>query len=57
VLGVGAGDRVTLNGRSFRVAGVAITAAALPYPDLCYNGCDLDTPQLQATNPGLIWLT
>jgi putative ABC transport system permease protein len=56
-LGIGAGDRITLNDRSFRVVGVAVTAGALPYPDVCFNGCDLDTPQLSATNPGLIWLT
>jgi hypothetical protein len=31
-LGVGAGDRITLNGRSFRVAGVAVTAATPSYP-------------------------
>src|SRR4029453_13349230 len=35
-LGVGAGDLVTLNGRSFRVVGVAITAAAL-YGDVCFG--------------------
>jgi ABC-type antimicrobial peptide transport system permease subunit len=56
-LGIGAGGRITLNGRSFLVVGVAVTAAALPYPDLCYNGCDLYTAQLSATNPGLMWLT
>src|ERR1022692_2286136 len=56
-LGIGTGDQITLDGRSFRVAGIAVTAAALPYPDLCHNGCDLDTPQLSATNPGLIWLS
>ena len=33
-LGVRAGDRITLNGRPFRVAGVAVTAAAAPYPFL-----------------------
>ena len=32
-LGVGAGARITLNGRSFRVAGVAVTAAFAPYPN------------------------
>ena len=36
-LGVSAGDRVSLNGRSFIVAGIAVTAAQAPYPDLC-NG-------------------
>ena len=34
-LGVGAGDRVTLNDRPFRVAGIAVTAASLPYPNVC----------------------
>ena len=38
-LGVGAGDRVTLNGRPFTVAGIAVTAANPPYPNLCYTGC------------------
>ena len=32
--GIGAGDPITLNGRSFRVAGLAVTAAAAPYPEL-----------------------
>jgi ABC-type lipoprotein release transport system permease subunit len=32
VLGVDAGDQITLNGRSFPVAGVAVTAATPPYP-------------------------
>jgi putative ABC transport system permease protein len=36
-LGVSAGDRVTLNGRSFTVAGIAVTAAQPPYPNLCYG--------------------
>jgi ABC-type lipoprotein release transport system permease subunit len=56
-LRVRVGDRLTLNGRSFRVAGIAVTAAFVPYPQICFNGCDLNTPQLSATNPGLIWLT
>jgi ABC-type lipoprotein release transport system permease subunit len=38
-LGVGAGDSITLNGRSFRVAGVAVTAAATPYPKVCFAPC------------------
>jgi ABC-type lipoprotein release transport system permease subunit len=39
-LGVGAGDPITLNGRSFRVVGVAVTAAAAPYPELsCLAFC------------------
>src|SRR5918992_241065 len=48
-LGVGAGDRVTLNGRSFRVAGVAVTAAAAPYPQVsCLAFC---------IPAGLVWLS
>ena len=56
-LGVHAGDRVTLNGRSFVVSGVAVTAAIPPYPDICFFGCDLSTTALSGTEPGLIWLT
>jgi ABC-type lipoprotein release transport system permease subunit len=37
-LGVGAGDRITLNGRSFRVVGVAVTAAVPPYPTMSPTG-------------------
>jgi putative ABC transport system permease protein len=36
-LGVSVGDRVILNGKSFTVAGIAVTAAQSPYPNLC-NG-------------------
>jgi putative ABC transport system permease protein len=35
-LNVGAGDRVTLDGRSFEVVGVAVTAAA-SYTDVCFG--------------------
>jgi ABC-type lipoprotein release transport system permease subunit len=35
-LGVGAGDQITLNNRSFEVVGVAVTAAA-SYTDVCYG--------------------
>jgi putative ABC transport system permease protein len=38
-LGIGAGDRITLGGRSFRVAGVAVTAASTPYPKVCFAPC------------------
>jgi ABC-type lipoprotein release transport system permease subunit len=37
-LGVGAGDRITLNDRSFRVVGVAVTAAVPPYPTMSPTG-------------------
>lgn len=54
-LGIKAGDSITLNDHSFRVVGIAITAAFTPYPNICVEGCDLNTAQLQNTNPGLIW--
>jgi putative ABC transport system permease protein len=47
-LGVSVGDRVTLNGRSFTVAGIAVTAAQPPYPNLCI-GSMLSLP---GTRPG-----
>jgi putative ABC transport system permease protein len=56
-LGVHVGDSVTLNGRTFEVAGVAVSAAFAPYPELCKVGCHLDYPQLTSKNTGLMWLT
>src|SRR5262245_29222482 len=51
-LGVEAGDSITLNGRTFRVVGVAVTAAAAPYPDSCLGFCG-PSPG----DAGLVWLT
>jgi putative ABC transport system permease protein len=51
-LGVHTGDSVTLNGRPFKVAGTAVTAAVPPYPNVCYVGC-----YGTGGRPGLIWLT
>lgn len=56
-LGVGAGARITLNGRSFRVAGVAVSAAFPPYPGICSTGCIIGTNQMAASQPGLVWTT
>jgi putative ABC transport system permease protein len=63
-LGVGVGDRVTLDGRAFRVAGIAVTAADLPYPNLCYTvggGCVFDAPYSGpaplANMVGFAWIT
>jgi putative ABC transport system permease protein len=67
-LGVGVGDRITLNGRPFRVAGIAVTAAVPPYPNLCYSvggGCSAPFPDTSSsTNAhlgtgalGLAWAT
>jgi ABC-type antimicrobial peptide transport system permease subunit len=36
-LGVRVGGHMTLNGHSFDVAGIAVTAAQPPYPNLCYT--------------------
>jgi putative ABC transport system permease protein len=64
-LGVGVGDRVTLDGRSFRVIGTAVTAAAPPYPNMCYppgGDCVFDDQVSQNLNldgdgPGQAWIT
>lgn len=45
------GDAVKVGGRSFRVAGIAVTAAMSPYPSA---GSMVDGHD---THPGLVWLT
>jgi putative ABC transport system permease protein len=55
-LGIGAGARITLGGRSFLVAGVAVSAAFIPYPNVCFTGCIISTNEV-ATEPGLVWVT
>jgi len=66
-LEVHVGDSVTLGGTSFKVVGVAVTAAMPPYPGAscivavgCINGAipeDQRLPQEMLHNPGLVWLT
>jgi putative ABC transport system permease protein len=69
-LDVGVGDPVTLDGRSFEVVGVAVTAAMPLYPEaLCFLPCivgaiddlpdELSDAELArfVQNPGLVWLT
>jgi putative ABC transport system permease protein len=67
-LDVGVGDPVTLNGRSFEVVGVAVTAATPPYPEascIVHVGCASGaTPEKLSQlppgllrNPGLVWIT
>lgn len=66
-LHTGVGDSLTLGGRSFKVVGVAVTAAMPPYPGAscivsagCVNGAipdDRDLPAGMLHNPGLVWLT
>lgn len=62
------GDQVALDGRSFEVLGVAVTAATPPYPEsFCFFACmigaipdelaDAGLPQGLLHNPGLVWLT
>jgi predicted lysophospholipase L1 biosynthesis ABC-type transport system permease subunit len=51
-LGVEAGDSITLKGHTFRVVGVAVTAAAAPYPDSCLGFCGWSPG-----DAGLVWLT
>ncbi|WP_283139354.1 FtsX-like permease family protein [Rhizohabitans arisaemae] len=61
------GDSVTLDGRSFKVVGEAVTAAMPPYPGSsclvaagCVNGAVVDdgkAPPGLLHNPGLVWLT
>jgi hypothetical protein len=43
-LGVSVGDRVSLNGKPFAVAGIAVTAAQSPYPNLCNGTLLAPTP-------------
>ena len=66
-LDVRVGDPVTLDGRSFEVVGVAVTAAMPPYPGAscivrvgCMSGAipdDAELPPGLLHNPGLVWLT
>jgi ABC-type lipoprotein release transport system permease subunit len=66
-LDVHVGDPVTLDGRSFEVVGVAVTAAMPPYPGSscivsvgCMNGtapAGARLPPGLLHDPGLVWLT
>ena len=59
-LGVHAGNNVRIGGRSFRVAGIAVTAAIPPYPSsLCHITCPFPAAvgSSGVPNMGLVWLT
>jgi ABC-type lipoprotein release transport system permease subunit len=66
-LDVSVGDSVTLGGKSFKVVGLAVTAAMPPYPASscivavgCEHGVipdDRALPPGLLHNPGLVWLT
>ena len=61
-LGVRVGDSVTLNGRRFEVAGIAVDAAIPPYPHVCGIGCNIlyrnsiAQEPISFDPPGLIWM-
>lgn len=55
-LGVGVGNLISLNGQSFHVSGIAVSAALPPYPSICAAPvCDFATAF--PGQPGLIWMT
>jgi putative ABC transport system permease protein len=56
-LGTRIGDKITLNGRSFLVSGIAVSAAMPAYPALCAIGCAFPGNQQVNSQPGLIWMT
>ena len=59
-LGVHVGDNVRVGGRSFRVAGIAVTAAVPAYPSsLCHIVCPFPVVirGKGVPNMGLVWLT
>jgi putative ABC transport system permease protein len=53
-LGVHVGERIALDGRPFRVAGIAVTAADAPYPAADYV---LGPTPFVSDQCGLIWVT
>ena len=57
-VGVAVGGTVTLDGRPFRVAGLAVTAAVPEYPGVCYYmTCNSPAGQAEESGMGLAWLT
>jgi ABC-type lipoprotein release transport system permease subunit len=56
-VGVTVGDKISLNGQSFRVVGLAVTAAVPEYPGVCYYmTCNADF-QAEEMGMGMVWLT
>ena len=60
-LGATVGSKITVAGQPFTVAGIAVTAAIAPYPNICYSGCDITNylynNGIGTKNIGLIWMT
>ena len=55
-LGLHVGDHVTLNGRSFPVVGLAVSAALPPYPQAAdYPAFGAGVPGVASQDTGLIW--
>ena len=52
------GQTITLNGRPFRVDGIAVTAAFSPYPQTgCLAGCAFGSLAFDSSDVGLMWTT
>jgi len=55
------GDRITLNGRPFRVVGTAVTAASVPMPNMCMSTCAYGLPfgprGITPRHLGVAWIT
>ena len=56
-LGVRVGTSVTLNGRSFRVVGIAVTTATPEYPQVCYYLTCNSYGQASESAMGLVWVS
>jgi hypothetical protein len=56
-VGVTVGHTLTLNGRPFRVDGIAVTAAVPEYPGVCYYMTCNSDDQSEPSGMGLVWLT
>lgn len=57
-LGLTVGERLSLGGRTFVIAGTAISASIPDYPDVCSGGAGcFMAGSITAYNPGLVWAT
>jgi ABC-type lipoprotein release transport system permease subunit len=60
-LGATVGSKITIAEQPFTVNGIAVTAAIVPYPNICYSGCyvppSLHDQGIGAKQIGLIWTT
>jgi ABC-type lipoprotein release transport system permease subunit len=62
-LGVGVGGHVTIDGRSYLIVGIAVTATSSPFPNLCYADCvwnggpDPASVHISQRDIGLAWVT